>query len=470
MESEHQSPEHAPNVESDHVTNSAFAMLADEVRLLRNSLQELRSENESLKHEMFALKTRIGESDLKAGSPVGRAKDSEMNRKVLLDVGGQPYSTTLSTLTKHDSMLSNLFSGKFAVHEDESGRVFIDRDGALFAHVLTFLRTDRWELPADPALVDRIRREAEYFGLAFPPAQLVPKSTRELKAVEDVDALSMVAFAGMLVVQPVVGGPLQIFKDNGRLLRTIQIPGIGTFVPIGLFTSLGRLFGYSGQKLLEWDKNFNFVGELEMPKRFCPMVASGSTIFGATGATVDVLRLSNGRLEVTHVFHTGNQLGVTKMLVWNRLLVVLVENQLELKIYDGDNDWRLAYTRTAPASMSMGVLNNELCVVEEKCGIVLISRDLNDFAETVIATSKPGPDYPSFRRIISVWGQFAVVVSKSRMYFIDMKGLNQKTLQLDNDAVNEAVVVNDTSMAVSTRDLSLVFYHGSCETTGSMEL
>jgi len=64
------------------------------------------------------------------------------NKRVLLDVGGRHFSTTLETLMSvPGSYFHQLFSAK--IPEDMmtfDGRVFIDRSGVHFRHVLNFLR------------------------------------------------------------------------------------------------------------------------------------------------------------------------------------------------------------------------------------------------------------------------------------------------------------------------------------------
>jgi BTB/POZ domain-containing adapter for CUL3-mediated RhoA degradation protein len=62
---------------------------------------------------------------------------------VRLNVGGHLYMTSLSTLTRRDSMLSAMFSGAIEPRTDSEGFVNIDRDGALFGYILNFLRDDR---------------------------------------------------------------------------------------------------------------------------------------------------------------------------------------------------------------------------------------------------------------------------------------------------------------------------------------
>ena len=83
---------------------------------------------------------------------------NSMADPVILDVGGLRYATTLLTLSRYpDSVLGRLAALRTAgrvvmglpLQINEDGAVFIDRDGALFRHILNFLRTDSLTLPND---------------------------------------------------------------------------------------------------------------------------------------------------------------------------------------------------------------------------------------------------------------------------------------------------------------------------------
>jgi len=90
--------------------------------------------------------------------------------RVRLDVGGQHYSTTIETLTAvPDSVLGRMFSGRFPIELVE-GRVFIDRDGTHFRHILNFLRDPvNWKFNhKDKQILDEMRTEARYYGLEDP--------------------------------------------------------------------------------------------------------------------------------------------------------------------------------------------------------------------------------------------------------------------------------------------------------------
>jgi len=87
------------------------------------------------------------------------------SNRIVLDVGGTRYATTVTTLCSCPGMLDSMFSQRHTVKFERDGSVFIDRDGQLFEHVLAFLRNgSRWQPPAS---VDAhaLLNEAEYFAL-----------------------------------------------------------------------------------------------------------------------------------------------------------------------------------------------------------------------------------------------------------------------------------------------------------------
>eukprot|EP00033_Pygsuia_biforma_P002281 GCRY01002526.1.p1 GENE.GCRY01002526.1~~GCRY01002526.1.p1 ORF type:complete len:242 (+),score=30.67 GCRY01002526.1:226-951(+) len=91
-----------------------------------------------------------------------------MGTLVTLNVGGLCFSTTVETLmAEPQSKLAVMFRNVKDLPHDERGRVFIDRDGPAFAHILNYLR--------DPPSFNiciftykeilMIKREAAYFQL-----------------------------------------------------------------------------------------------------------------------------------------------------------------------------------------------------------------------------------------------------------------------------------------------------------------
>ncbi|XP_034384746.1 BTB/POZ domain-containing protein KCTD14 isoform X4 [Cyclopterus lumpus] len=82
---------------------------------------------------------------------------------VQLNVGGQLFSTSLSTLRKHpESKLAELLSRRTTkAASDAQGRLFIDRDGSHFGAILEFLRSER--LPSGN--IQEFHREAVYYNI-----------------------------------------------------------------------------------------------------------------------------------------------------------------------------------------------------------------------------------------------------------------------------------------------------------------
>ncbi|XP_003203608.1 BTB/POZ domain-containing protein KCTD14 [Meleagris gallopavo] len=63
---------------------------------------------------------------------------------VELNVGGEMYTTTLSTLKKHPgSKLAEMFTSQHKLRTDSKGRIFIDRPGTYFKYILEYLRSNQ---------------------------------------------------------------------------------------------------------------------------------------------------------------------------------------------------------------------------------------------------------------------------------------------------------------------------------------
>ena len=94
------------------------------------------------------------------------ASTTILEPKIMLDVGGRPFRTKLTTLTRFpDTKLGEMFSGRHAITKDESGVYFIDRTGRIFHEILEFLRSegDWCSLSKGKQLIE-LKNEAEYYG------------------------------------------------------------------------------------------------------------------------------------------------------------------------------------------------------------------------------------------------------------------------------------------------------------------
>lgn len=91
---------------------------------------------------------------------------TQLNGKVLLDVGGREFSTRVETLTvEKNSFFTALFSRQWQLEKDEKGRIFIDRNGDLFAEILDFMRSPNEYVLPDERTRRRLIREAKFYKL-----------------------------------------------------------------------------------------------------------------------------------------------------------------------------------------------------------------------------------------------------------------------------------------------------------------
>ncbi|KAF7258449.1 hypothetical protein EG68_04193 [Paragonimus skrjabini miyazakii] len=95
------------------------------------------------------------------------ATPTRFTAPVHVDVGGVLYTSSLETLTKYpNSRLGRMFSGVIPIVLDTMKQhYFIDRDGALFRHVLNFLRTGQLHLDAHYEELDQLIQEAQHYEL-----------------------------------------------------------------------------------------------------------------------------------------------------------------------------------------------------------------------------------------------------------------------------------------------------------------
>ena len=89
-----------------------------------------------------------------------------MSEIIQLNVGGTFYTTTRHTLmTYQDSMLANMVSSDIPTTKDAQGRIFIDRDGKLFNHILNFLRNSKLSLPDNFNVLESLGDEADFYQI-----------------------------------------------------------------------------------------------------------------------------------------------------------------------------------------------------------------------------------------------------------------------------------------------------------------
>lgn len=169
---------------------------------------------------------------------------------VELDVGGQKFSTSLSTLTRvSDSLLARLFAvgkGGAELPRTDLG-YFIDRDPKLFGSILNALRASS---PAEisallsppicsPAARAALRIEAEHFGLTdfmfpFEPAQptiILDEVGHSILVTQGFDALwygQQVVSGGLLTTSiPLMESRIHICSKNCGRGLIVRSEGVG---------------------------------------------------------------------------------------------------------------------------------------------------------------------------------------------------------------------------------------------------
>ncbi|XP_048735079.1 BTB/POZ domain-containing adapter for CUL3-mediated RhoA degradation protein 3-like [Ostrea edulis] len=85
------------------------------------------------------------------------------SKYVKLNVGGSLHYTTIGTLTKQDTMLRAMFSGRMEVLTDSEGWILIDRNGRQFGQILNFLRDGSIPLPETRRELQELLQEAKYY-------------------------------------------------------------------------------------------------------------------------------------------------------------------------------------------------------------------------------------------------------------------------------------------------------------------
>lgn len=91
---------------------------------------------------------------------------TDSNEIIELNVGGHSYTTSKTTIISYpDSMLARMVTGQLPSATDGKQRIFIDRDGPLFRHILNFLRDKRLNLPENFSEYAQLRQEADFYRI-----------------------------------------------------------------------------------------------------------------------------------------------------------------------------------------------------------------------------------------------------------------------------------------------------------------
>uniref|UniRef100_A0A6B2LTH0 BTB domain-containing protein n=1 Tax=Arcella intermedia TaxID=1963864 RepID=A0A6B2LTH0_9EUKA len=82
-----------------------------------------------------------------------------------MNVGGNTYQTSKTTLLKTDSFFTTLFSGRYNIEKDETGAIMIDRDGTHFGIILNFLRDSILPSELPRGVIEALLAEAKFYQL-----------------------------------------------------------------------------------------------------------------------------------------------------------------------------------------------------------------------------------------------------------------------------------------------------------------
>lgn len=102
-----------------------------------------------------------------------------------LNIGGQVYLTTQSTLNRSD--LRSKLHGSLLQQRarDAQGNFFFDMDGVVFRHILNYLRTGELSLPENFEEFDLLMVEEEVFELGDHFHELLVRAKRRAMAKKD---------------------------------------------------------------------------------------------------------------------------------------------------------------------------------------------------------------------------------------------------------------------------------------------
>ncbi|UXI16018.1 hypothetical protein NH340_JMT01961 [Sarcoptes scabiei] len=174
-----------------------------------------------------------------------------INEYCKLNVGGTLHQTTISTLTKVDSMLRTMFSGRMEVFKDEDGWVLIDRDGKHFNQILNFLRDGSIPLSDDPQELNELLTEAKYYLIQ----DLVDLCEDALKRISTFKILDKICSVPLI----------RSSKEENRLLVSMNKPAVKL-----IFNRHNNKYSYTNASDENLLKNLDLFDKLSL--KFCARV------------------------------------------------------------------------------------------------------------------------------------------------------------------------------------------------------
>ncbi|CAF1402277.1 unnamed protein product [Adineta steineri] len=152
--------------------NSALANLHDNVKQLRLGFNKLRQDvllklNEY--NDSIQATERLCCEVIKMHTELRKPMAALRKGVVILNVGGEKYTTSIETLTQEkNTFFTLLFSRRWELEQDpEDKSIFIDRNGKMFSYILDYLRSNviPTNMIKDETFLQSLLIEAHYFRL-----------------------------------------------------------------------------------------------------------------------------------------------------------------------------------------------------------------------------------------------------------------------------------------------------------------
>jgi len=158
-------------IEADDEDDDLFETAAKNQRRASCSVEKIFSERKNYRSKSSPVHASQLISQ-KPGPPALNPSSSiylNSKNRVLFNVGGKYFDTSLSTIMKFDNILASMVSGKFGNQREADGSIFIDRDWEYFRHCINYLR-DGDSYLTSLRFISRGERvqlisEAKYYGL-----------------------------------------------------------------------------------------------------------------------------------------------------------------------------------------------------------------------------------------------------------------------------------------------------------------
>jgi hypothetical protein len=216
---EHRTEINALKPRIQQIRNELLAKL-DELNICIESAEKLNQEAVIMTKTLEDTLTNVSNEATEWQQIKVKLASTVVKGKVILDVGGERYTTSVETLTREkDTYFTALFSRQWQLERDpKDDSIFIDRDGKLFTHILAYLRTDAIskDVMTNESLRQSLILEAKYFHLhklieiLTEPDRKAEREEAERKEIERIDAL----FSGGTLLSTEYKKKLSEFYDN----------------------------------------------------------------------------------------------------------------------------------------------------------------------------------------------------------------------------------------------------------------